>query len=64
MFEPRDRFDQNLIERGPQWQNTIIRCQMAAKSAVTLVRIAVESNVLSEKMLECLLEWAGPMLCC
>ena len=42
MFQPRDRFDQNLLERGPQRQNTIIRCQMSTKSAVTLVRIAVE----------------------
>jgi hypothetical protein len=39
MFQPRDRFDQNLLERDPQRQNTVIRCQMSAKSPVTLVRI-------------------------
>jgi len=64
MFQPRGRFDQHLFERGPQRQNTVIRGQMPAESSVTLIRIAVEPDVLGEKMLECLLKRAGPMRCC
>jgi hypothetical protein len=64
LFQPRGRFDQHMFEQGPQRQNTVICRQMSAKSAVTLIRIAVEPDVLSEKVLECLLKWAGPMLRC
>jgi hypothetical protein len=64
VFQPRSRFDQHMLERGPQRQNTVIRRQMSAESSVTLIRVAIEPDVLGEKMLECLLKRAGPVRCC
>ena len=60
----RRRFGEHVLELGPQRQHTIIRRQMAAESAVTLVRIAVKPDVLGQKMLECPLKRTVPVRCC
>jgi hypothetical protein len=62
--EARGRGDEQSLEFDPQRIDALVRCQMPAKGAVALIRIAVESYVLSEEMPEGLEERPVPMACC
>ena len=64
MGQSRRSFDQYLLESSPQRKNPIIWRKVSTQCSVSLIRIAVEPDVLGEEMLKCLLKRAVPMPCC